>query len=313
MRPVTIQINSQILRQLAARKAISASAIALAAMLIIGSAGCNRSSYPNPYPYPPVVSYPANTQAAAGPGAPPATGPQSVYAQQQTAPQLVQLQQQVKNLDADNRLLTAQIAQLQQQSQAVRNEKELLARQLQDSVNQYKQLASTSQQYAAQARGMQASMEMRGGARLTANNSLRGAAAGLQIEGAQVLQDGELIRIRLPADILFTPGSAMISPGGTRQLDQIATAVGQQFARQRVAIEGHTDAAQVYGGFGTPYKMAGEQAQAVMDQLVQRNRLPTQQLFVVAHGPNHPLADNQTAIGQAANRRVEVVIYPDSF
>jgi chemotaxis protein MotB len=216
-------------------------------------------------------------------------------------------------LDADNRQLTSQVAQLQQQNQALLSQKELLAQQLQDSVNQYKQLASTSQQYADQARGMQASMSARGGARLTANNSLQSSASGIVISGAQVVPDGQVIRIRLPADRIFTPGSAVLTAEGTRQLDEVASVITQRFARQRVAVEGHTDSGQVYGGFGTPYKLAGEQAQTVMDQLVQRNRLPTQQLFVVAHGPNHPVADNRTDYGRSANRRIEIVVYPDSF
>jgi chemotaxis protein MotB len=50
-----------------------------------------------------------------------------------------------------------------------------------------------------------------------------------------------------------------------------------------------------------------------MDQLVRRNGVPMQQLFVIAHGPNHPLADNQSPAGRADNRRIELVIYPETF
>jgi outer membrane protein OmpA-like peptidoglycan-associated protein len=35
------------------------------------------------------------------------------------------------------------------------------------------------------------------------------------------------------------------------------------------------------------------------------------QLFLVAHGGNHPLVSNATAAGRARNRRVEIVIYPE--
>lgn len=297
----------------AQRKRHAAASPVLASALVFScfALGCTRSQYapqPGVNPYPPIAQGPAGAPV----GAPP-TGPQSVFAGQQTSPQLIQLQQQVSNLGNDNRQLTAQVAQLQQQNLALSGQNQLLSTQLKDSVEQYKKLASTSQDYANQARSMQASINSRGGARLTANSSLRGSATGIQIAGGQVVQDGQLIRIRLPADRLFAPGSAMLSATGTSQLDQVAAAILARFPRQRVAIEGHTDAGQRYGGTGTAYKLAGEQAQAVLDQLVQRNRLPTQQLFVVAHGPNFPLADNQSEPGRAVNRRVEVVVYPDSF
>ena len=35
------------------------------------------------------------------------------------------------------------------------------------------------------------------------------------------------------------------------------------------------------------------------------------QLFLVAHGTNHPLVSNATAAGRSRNRRVELVVYPD--
>ncbi len=291
------------------RPTAATTVLACALTCIAIASGCTRS----PYPQPGVAPYPPIAQAPVGGATAPPTGPQSVYAGQQTSPQLVQLQQQVQSLGTDNRQLTAQVAQLQQQNQALSGQNQLLTSQLQDSVAQYRKLAATSQDVANQARSMQASLNSRGGARLTANNSLIGSAAGIQIAGAQVVQDGQVIRIRLPADRLFSAGSAMVSPQGTNQLDQVATTILAKHPRQRVAVEGHTDAGQRYGGVGSAYKLAGEQAQAVLDQLVQRNRLPSRQLFVVNHGANFPLADNQSEPGRAANRRVEIVIYPDSF
>ncbi|MCA9134755.1 MAG: OmpA family protein, partial [Planctomycetales bacterium] len=243
-----------------------------------------------------------------------ATGPQSVFAQQQTAPQLVELQQRVQQLDENNRQLTTQLAQSQQQLQAFRERGDLLAKQLQDTNAQNKQLLAASQQYANQALGMQASMNSRGGARLTANNSVANSAAGLQIVGAQIVPEGDLLRIRVPADQLFTPGTAQANPAGATILDQIANAILRQYARQRVGIEGHTDTGELYGGtYGTPFQLAGAQGQAIMDHLVRRNGVPMQQLFVIAHGPNHPLADNQSAAGRAENRRIEIVIYPETY
>ena len=52
---------------------------------------------------------------------------------------------------------------------------------------------------------------------------------------------------------------------------------------------------------------------AIFDQLVERHQFAPQQLFVLGHGPNYPVASNATPAGQQRNRRVEIVIYPETF
>ena len=283
---------------------------ALLAVLALAGSGCTRYPYGAGYgQYPPAGAAVPPGGAAAGYN--PAAGPNSVYAQQQTNPQMLDLQRRVQQLDENNRQLTSQLAQQQQQNQAFRERNDLLQKQLQDASTQYQQLLAANQQYSAQAKGLQASMQRRGGARLTANNSLTGRASGIQIAGARVVPDGDLIRIRVSSDQLFTPGTAQPNPSGSAVLDQIAATITRDFSRQRVGIEGHTDTTQTYGASG--YQIAGAQAQAVLDLLTRRGGVPSKQLFVVAHGPNHPIADNYSPAGRAENRRIEIVIYPDSF
>jgi len=49
----------------------------------------------------------------------------------------------------------------------------------------------------------------------------------------------------------------------------------------------------------------------VFDFFTTRTPLRQGQLFLVAHGANHPVVSNATAAGRARNRRVELVIYPE--
>ena len=272
--------------------------------LAIGALGCNRNPYQqNPY-------------AAMGnggvllPAQPGMVGVNPLV----NSPQIVDLQRRAQLLDDTNRTLTTQLAQAQQQMQVARDRADLFAKQLQDTTGQLQQSLLAQRQTESQALGIQASMNKRGGAKLTANNSIPMSTSALQIPGARVIQDGELIRIRVPADQLFGQGTAQLVSSGSYLLDQVAVAISGQYGRNRVAIEGHTDTSPLYGGaFSNPSQLAGAQAQAVIDQLVRRNNLPGQQLFVVAHGPNHPIGDNQSAAGRADNRRIEIVIYPETF
>lgn len=308
-------LNTQSNVQFKTLRAIGAVGLALLSIVVVAGAGCSRPPYPPGYPgqYP-VGQYQAGAPVAGQAALAAPTGPGSVFAGQQTNPQLVESQRRAEQLDANNRQLTTQVAQAQQQNQLLRERNDLLTRQLQDLTAQNRQLTSSQQQIAANAQNMQQSMSLRGGARLTANNSVTNSSSGLQIAGARVVPDGDLVRIRIPADQLFSPGTAQPNPAGSMMLDQIASALTRRYPRQRVAIEGHTDTTPMYGGmFGTPYQLASGQAQAVMDQLVRRNGVPTQQLFTVAHGPNHPIADNQSPAGRAENRRIEIVIYPETF
>lgn len=277
--------------------------------LVIAALGCNRNPYqPNPYAA-------MGAGGALQPTQPAMMGMNPMG--QVVAPQIVDLQRRVQLLDDTNRTLTTQLAQAQQQMQVARDRADLLAKQLQDTTGQLQQSLLAQRQTESQAIGMQASMNKRGGAKLTANNSVPIAASSPtapQIPGARVVQDGDLIRIRIPADQLFGQGTAQLVSSGSYLIDQVATSLSGQYARQRVAVEGHTDTGALYGGaFSNPTQLAGAQAQAVIDQLVRRNNLPAQQLFVVAHGPNHPIGDNQTAAGRADNRRIEIVIYPETF
>ncbi|MEO1616540.1 MAG: OmpA family protein, partial [Planctomycetota bacterium] len=97
-------------------------------------------------------------------------------------------------------------------------------------------------------------------------------------------------------------------------LDPVAAQLKTLFPRQRIGIEGYTDNSQNYGG-GTAlgHQLASSQASAVLDLLTRRAAMPLGQFFIVGQGANRPAAPNGSALGRATNRRIELVIYPDTF
>jgi chemotaxis protein MotB len=235
------------------------------------------------------------------------SGPGSVFGGGQFNPQLVELQRRAQELDNNNRQLTSQVAQIQQQATAYRERGDILARQLEDATRQNAQLLASAQQYANQARSIQASMNARGGAVLTANNSLANVANSLQIPGTQVVPDGNGLRMRIGADQLFAPGTVQLTPLAGTILDQFASNISRQYPQARIVVEGHTDASMPAVN---AFQYSGAQAQAVMDYLIQRAGVPVQQISIVAQGANRPIANSQTPSGQTENRRVELVIAP---
>ncbi len=231
---------------------------------------------------------------------------------QSLATQVQDLNRRVAQLDLNNADLHRQLAQAEQTRQTSQEQVALLQKQLGEVAHKYRDTQLAQQEAQKQVAAMQASTKFRGGAAITANSSVKQSLSIVAIPGLEIRQDGEVIRIEVPADKLFVPGSAQLQADGLRILDEVAAAITRSYPRQRIVIEGHTDDA----GAGTPtaaHALTAAQAQSVFGQLVQRGRLPARQLSILGMGDNHPLASNATPAGKAKNRRVEIVVYPDAL
>jgi flagellar motor protein MotB len=228
------------------------------------------------------------------------------------ASQMQDLNRRVGQLDLNNADLHRQLAQAQQDRQTSQEQVALLQKQLGEVASRLKDTQVAKLESDKQINALQASTRSRGGATITANNSVRQSLAAVAIPGLDIRQDGEVIRIEIPADKLFLPGNAQLQTDGYRILDEVAAAVQRTYSRQRIVVEGHTDDSLSVNPTAA-HSLATAQAQAVFGQLVQRGRLPARQLSVLAMGENHPLASNATPAGKAKNRRVEIVVYPDTI
>ena len=231
-----------------------------------------------------------------------------------TSAQIAELSRRVQLLDDNNRQLTTQLAQSEQKGQVYREELNLVRKQLSATTNQLqtsKVAANTAQ---SKVRGLQASTQVRGGATIRPNTNLGQLAGRLNLRGVPVRKDGDVIRIVVPTDQLFQQGTAQLLPQAALVLDPVASQLKSIFPRQRIGIEGYTDNSQLFGGqMATPHQLAAGQASAVLDMLTRRAGMPIQQLFTVAQGANNPIQSNASAPGRAANRRIELVIYPETF
>jgi flagellar motor protein MotB len=158
---------------------------------------------------------------------------------------------------------------------------------------------------------LEASTTRRGGAIITANSSRSGSLRKIEIPGLNVRQDDDVIRIELPSDQLFAAGTSQLIGSAYPILDQVANEIARNYPRQLIGIEGHTDGSPVFNG-ASNHQVAAAQAMVVFDQFTRRNRLPSNQFFVSAQGSNRPLTSNATQAGRAQNRRVELVVHPDT-
>jgi len=242
---------------------------------------------------------------------------------QEQTDQLAQQRQELRNLgdlrrkslelDANNRDLHSQLARSQQQTRLFEDQLKLTRQQLQETTEQLSGAMESKLASDNRASALNASLQRRGSANISANRSAQQKLAPVTIAGLEVRQDGDVIRIELPSHQLFESYSATLTSGATQLIDQVAGSVAAEYSQQKIGVEAHTDNAQLQGeAWRSNHQLSAAQAMAVFEQLVQRHGFSSQQLFVLGHGPNYPIVSNATPAGQQRNRRVELVIYPET-
>ncbi|HZZ27195.1 MAG TPA: OmpA family protein [Pirellulales bacterium] len=241
----------------------------------------------------------------------------SVYQQQQQLAMLQQqqtLQSRTSSLDIDNQDLQTKLAQAQQQNHLLQDQLTVTREQLNSTTQQLTQTRESQQSTEQQAQVMAASMRKRNAASISANNSLERNLPTINIPGVEVRQDGDVVRVEMPVDRLFNPGTAQIRQDAVPMLDTVASELEHSYPMQIIGVEGHTDSDPPPPGvFATDHQLSIARAAAVFDYLTTRGRMRPQQLFVVGHGANHPVVSNASLPGKARNRRVELVVYPDQW
>jgi chemotaxis protein MotB len=115
------------------------------------------------------------------------------------------------------------------------------------------------------------------------------------------------IALAIPAVALFTSARADIEPAAIPLLTELTTTL-REVGDARIAVEGHTDDQPVLGGaFDSNWSLAAARANAVTRFLLEQGFAPGR-LQSVSYADTRPIADNSTADGRAANRRVELQI-----
>lgn len=276
---------------------------------------------------------------------------QAAEAQQQffagVSDQMKNLTARLGQSDLDNQQLQTELAGLKQKLQAAGDYNYQLKQQLADTVSQIQtvqneKLALEQQMLAMQRNLSPSALAAAGGApglsngmgngmlaagqtvpptqlptaggtpTLRANNSLMQKVSTLQFTGVTTRMDGDVIRVELPSDMVFTPGTYQVSLTSGQLLQQIATVINREFPRQVIGVEAHWDSALPPPAGATTQQLTATQSLAVFNELV-RLGVPERQLFTLAMGANRPRYAAGAAVpNQGANRRIEIVVYPET-
>lgn len=270
-------------------------AFVLGASLLAAATGCANNPFRTA---PPTPVSPASLQPPPGVAAPAHTLPQAAAASPLPS-----------YADTDGRQLEAALARSRQETQLMHDEIGALREQLASTSNQLAQ-ARAAGPVPGPPVGDAVQTPAAGGAVTPA--TMQSAMKQLELPGIDARFDGAVVRIDLPADRLFEEGTANVLPGGVAALTQVASELERVYPGHFVGIEGHLDTEPLQNAsWKSPHQLTAARSAAVFDFLTTRTKMHEGQLFLVAHGANHPLVSNATAAGRSRNRRVELVIYPE--
>lgn len=126
-----------------------------------------------------------------------------------------------------------------------------------------------------------------------------GTRAGLKVDtnGCEIR---EIISLK---GVNFATNSATLTPGSEAILEEAAATLIKR-GDVRVEVAGHTDNT---GSAARNRVLSQQRAETVMRYLVAKGVNPAN-LAARGYGPDRPVADNRTASGRAANRRVELEV-----
>lgn len=129
--------------------------------------------------------------------------------------------------------------------------------------------------------------------------------ARMEGTGVEVVRDGDNITLSMPAAITFGFNSDALSAQFIPVLDNLAATL-VQYPQTVIEVAGHTDnvGSDAYN-MGLSQRRAGAVAAYLSSRGVSSARMMT-----VGAGESRPVASNDTEMGRAQNRRVEITLVP---
>lgn len=127
----------------------------------------------------------------------------------------------------------------------------------------------------------------------------------LEGTGVSITRIGDNITLNMPGNVTFGFDSPDISARFYPVLDSVSIVL-DEFDKTFVEVAGHTDSSG-----STEYNLALSKRRAIsVAAYLESRHVSSQRLITIGAGEAHPITRNDTAAGQALNRRVELTIVP---
>lgn len=130
---------------------------------------------------------------------------------------------------------------------------------------------------------------------------------GSMSNGVGVVNTGSELVVTMPQDVLFATDSASLRPDLRQDLNTLAASL-LRYPNTRIEVVGHTDNV---GEALYNQNLSQARANSVASVLMGAG-VPPSRIVAYGRGEDQPVASNLTAQGRAQNRRVEIIIRPNT-
>lgn len=126
---------------------------------------------------------------------------------------------------------------------------------------------------------------------------------------AELAKRAPRMEFSLLSDVLFTPGSDVLSATGHKALDDVVSKIKALGSDKFIQIEGHTDSDPIkHSNWKSNWELGSARSLAVLHYLTGKGIAP-EMLSAATFGQYQPVAPNTTADGKSKNRRSVIVVY----
>lgn len=131
----------------------------------------------------------------------------------------------------------------------------------------------------------------------------------------QITQLADRLSVSMVDRILFPSGKAEITPAGLKVLERVGNAL-KNTENKIIRVEGHTDnvsiQAKLQEKFPTNWELSAARAINVVRFLQDNTGIEPIRLQAIGMSEFHPVASNKTSGGRSQNRRIEIILLPET-
>ena len=124
---------------------------------------------------------------------------------------------------------------------------------------------------------------------------------------SSIRHDAVGVEISLAANALFPSGSDQFSDRGLSALNKIGAML--KASGRYLVVQGHTDNQPISTSrFASNWELSSARATRIVRYLINRHGISAEKLVAVAYADQRPVSSNDTEVGRAKNRRIEIMM-----
>lgn len=131
----------------------------------------------------------------------------------------------------------------------------------------------------------------------------------------QITQLADRLSVSMVDRILFPSGKAEITPEGLKVLERVGNIL-KNTENKIIRVEGHTDNVAIHSKlqeqFPTNWELSAVRAINVVRFLKDNVGIEPVRLQAIGMSEYHPVASNKTSAGRSQNRRIEIILLPET-